>query len=388
MLALNDSRMTGGEPSGASRSESATRRRLRLVVRAFVDLLPLTLLLFVALEWNGIPGQGYRASLAYLDAGMAARVGAPLYDPEPVAAPHEFVGKWPYLYPPPLAAVLSFLPPLDYPTFDRLWLILNVLALCMFGASLARIRDGRWSIRGAWIWSAAVFATPGAAHALHFGNVEPLIWALVGVGFSVPTVAGAALALGAAFKVTPAWAWLTFVSRRPGRHVPSTAAATVGLTALSAWVFGARRLLELCREWITAVLPSLSQGQFWGGSIAVLRDGIGPLDVLGNVSLSFLPVQLAALTVWDYQGGPLPAGARLFLTGVGLGLPLLLLWRLRFLSLRMQAAVVLCVAALVSPITRIFTLPLLLLPLAIHRAERDGLDDGDFSEAFSRGQSP
>ncbi len=372
---------------GRRRHALLDRERLKRLGRAYVNLLPLLLLLFVALEWNGIPGQPGRDSRAFWAVSGGNASGLGLYQDYEIEGPHEYAGRFPFLYPPPLAAALSLVPPLPYRTFDRLWLVLNALALCIFGATLGRLRDGHYSARGTWLWSAIVFATPGALLAIHFANVTPWIWVLVGVAFAHPRVAGAFLATGAAIKVTPVWPLLAWTLRCPRRLLPPTALAAFVLTGLSVAVFGATELVGLCLVWFDVVLPSVSQGQFWGSSIAEFRAGIGPLDLLDNLSLSFLPVQLAALTFWDYQGGPLPGAVRTYLSVVGVGAPILTYWWLRGRSPRLQAAGVLAVAVLVSPIARPYALPLLLVPLVVHLGEgsaREATDEAEGTGAVPR----
>ncbi|MBT8396562.1 MAG: DUF2029 domain-containing protein [Gemmatimonadetes bacterium] len=344
--------------------------RLRRLGRAFVNVLPFSTLLFIGLEWNGIPGQPERDSVAYFTASRSAGPGSDLYGDQPSRGPHEFSGEWLYLYPPPLAALLSFTPDVSYRTFDRFWLLVNMLSMWLFGASLARLRLGHWSVRGTLNWTAVVFLMPGSLLAVHFGNLSPVIWALVGLGLALPRLTGAALTVAAAFKITPVWALITLLIRRPRKHLGSAVASGALLTLISLKVFGLENLIRLCIRWFTDVAPALSQGQFWGGSLAILKGGIGPLEILGNLSLSFLPVQVAVLSGWGYDGGTLPPMIRLYLLLAGVGGPLVLLWLLRRHSPQLQATLILAAALFLSPITRVFSLPLLLLPLALRMRDR------------------
>lgn len=328
-------------------------------------VVPFAMVVLVALEWNGIRGQPARDSLAYHQAAADARANGPLYDPPSDPGPHSFVGRWPYLYPPPLAALVSLFPQVSYRTFDRIWLLLNFTSFWVFAASLGRIQVGRWSRHAALTWGAGLFLIPGSVLAIHFANVEPVVWALVGLAFAVPATTGLLLVLAASFKLTPAWALLSLATRRPRWVVPQAILGTALLSILCVGVVGAGRFLSDSLTWWTRVLPPLTQGQFWGGSLAVLRQGIGPLDILGNLSLSFVPIQLAVLAGWDYQGGLLPLGLRLYLTAVGILTPLLVLWRTRRMPALEQAAFVLVSAALAAPIVRPYVLPLALLPLAL-----------------------
>jgi hypothetical protein len=126
-------------------------------------------------------------------------------------------------------------------------------------------------------------------------------------------------------------------------------------------------------QWVSAVMPTLSQGQFWAGSLAGIRRGeLAFLDYLDNLSLSFLPVQLAVLLGWDYRGGPLPGAVRVYLTAASVGVPLLTAWLTRRRTVCLQAASVAAAAMLAAPITRPIIFPTLLIVLAaLHRERRE-----------------
>jgi hypothetical protein len=115
----------------------------------------------------------------------------------------------------------------------------------------------------------------------------------------------------------------------------------------------------------------LAQGQFWGESLRSLRTGgWHPVHYFDNLSLSFLPVQLAVLNGWGYDGGPLPGGIRAWLTGVSIIGPTLAAWLTRRRSPTAQAAIVFAAALFSGPIVRPYVLPALLLVLAAVRGER------------------
>lgn len=343
------------------------------LVRAFTHVVPFASFVFVALEWGGIPGQAARDSLAYQQAAARARAHESIYAAELEAGPHEFHGEWPYLYPPPLAALLSFLPTSSYRTFDRLWLLVTLVGFWLFAATLARLHRGRWNLASTLRWGAALFVVPGALLAIHFANVEPVIWALVGMGIAVPAVGGGLLAGAAAIKVTPMWALVPLLVRRPRKILPSALLAVAILTLACVVRFGVTGTWHLSREWAMEVAPGVGQGQFWGGSLAALREHVGPLEVLGNLSLSFLPVQLAALAGWDYGGGPLPTPVRTWLLLAGVLVPLAVIWLTRHRSPRMQAALTLVAASFAAPIARPYVVPFLLIPIALALSQREGV---------------
>lgn len=345
------------------------RDRLLALGRAARHVVPIATVVLVAIEWNGIPSQPFRDSLAYQQGASYAQSDQSLYVPLPAPGPHSFVG-WPYIYPPPLAALLSPFPPVSYQTFDRIWLLLNVVAFWAFAASLGRIQTGRWSLGATLTWGAGLFFVPGSLFAIHFANVEPVIWALVGTAFAAPATAGLLLTLAASIKITPAWPLLALATRRPRPVVLQAGIGSLLLLAVCVGVFGVDQLVSQSFTWWSRILPSVAQGQFWGGSLPQLRQGVGPLDILGNLSLSFAPIQLAVLSGWDYDGGVLPAPVRFYLTTVGVAAPILVLWLTRAKPPREQAALVLVAAAFAAPIVRTYVLPLILLPLALRMRSR------------------
>ena len=340
--------------------------------RAAARIVPLATLVLVAVEWNGIPGQE-RDTRAYYDAGVAVRTGEPLYRTPP-PGPHEFNGRWEYLYPPPLAAILSPVATWSYRTFDRAWLLLNLAAFWAFAAALGRIALGRWSAAGSLRWGAALFFWPGAVLSIHYGNIELVILALVALALAVPVSAGGALGLAAAVKITPGWGLLPFLARRPRSTALGLAVAGAVCFAGSAAVFGMGQLQSLVWQWTHFVMPTVAQGQFWGERLAGLMSRTRPVDYFGNLSPSFAPVQLAVMAGWDYTGGPLPFVVRTYLTSVAFAAPVAAAWLTRSWSLRFQSAVVVTAAMLAAPIVRPYALASLLIVFASRRGEEQAFE--------------
>lgn len=338
--------------------------RLRNLGRATCVVLPVAMVVFMAFEWNGIPGQA-RDTLAYHRAGEVAAAGGNIYEPLPPPGPHEFTGEWFYLYPPPLAALLGFLPEVDYRTFDRMWLVLNFLAFWVLAAALGRIAGGAWSSGHTGIWGLALFFFPGTLMAIHFGNIELVALALVALGLAIPITSGTTLGLAAAFKVTPVWPLLTVLISRPRKVIPGLAVAVALAGGACLAAFGVAGTGALVAQWLRDVLPTVGQGQFWGESLARLKAGpLHPLHYLANLSIPFAPVQLAVMYGWDYSGGPLPGPVRAYLTATGIAAPLLVAWLTRRRPVPLQAAATLTAAVLAAPIVRPYALPVLLLLLA------------------------
>jgi hypothetical protein len=366
----------------SSSVKSLRRRRHRLPVTsitrrglwsAAIRIVPAALVLVVISVHWGDRSDLPRDTFAYHQAAVAAAVGAGIYDPVPPPGPHEFrgIGDFHYLYPPPLAALLAPFSALSYRAFDRLWLLLDLLAFWVLAAALGKIARGSWSFDGTTRWAAAV-VVPGPLLAIHFGNIELLVLALVTLGLALPRWAGFTLGLGAAFKVTPVWALFTLLLRRPPRIARGLAAAVVLAGGACLAVFGLAGTAALVTQWVTHVMPALSQGQFWGGSLAAIQQGgLLPRDYFANLSPSFLPVQLAVISGWwDYQGGPLPGPVRAYLTAFAIGAPALTGWLTSRRSPNVQAAAVLVAALFAAPIARPYGLPALLLLLATVRQER------------------
>lgn len=366
--------MTDRRPRESGRGLSLRERWRRLGIAA-ARVVPVAMVIFVALEWHGIPGQD-RDTVAYHRAASAAKADGDIYEPTPPPGPHEFQGEWHYLYPPPLAALLALLPAMDYRTFDLVWLLLNFLWFWIFAASLGRISRGGWSWEGATRWGAALFFMPGTLLAIHYGNIEIAILAMAALAMAVPVTAGLTLGLGAAFKVTPIWPLLVLAIRRPGLTLPGVVAALVVSGAACLVVLGGADTAARVAQWLRQILPALGQGQFWGESFARFQQGgLRPIHYLSNLSISFLPVQAAVLWGWwGYEGGPLPGPVRAYLSGVAIGAPLLAAWLTRRRSANVQAAVALAVAVFAAPIVRPYVLPVLLLVLAAFREERRQTD--------------
>jgi hypothetical protein len=348
--------------------------RLRLRFERFASaasrLLPFLLLLVVVFEWNGIPGQP-RDSIAYFRAANAARDGSNIYEPLPPPGPHEFAGEWFYLYPPPLAALLSFLPAVDYRTFDRIWLVANVLAFVVLGLMLAKVARGSWTVRGGFAWSAALLFLPGAALAIHFGNLDVMILALFASAMAVPWLAGLTLGCAAAFKVAPVWSLAAVLLRRPRLTLPGLAAAVVLCVGACLIVFGLDGTVAYVIHWTRDIMPTVSQGQFWGESLEALKaGGLTPVHYFSNLSLSFLPVQIAVLAGWGHDGGALPAGVRAYLTLIAIGGPLVAAWLTRHRTVNVQASIIMAAALLCAPIVRPYVLAIALVVLAALREER------------------
>ena len=313
------------------------------VVHAMVQLTSIPLL------WHRTDSD--RDVLAVYAAGERVRTGEPLYLPWPDYGPHVSTSSGPrfgaklHLYPPFLATAVAPLTALSFTTFARLWYLPLLAAFWIYAWCLARLvlpRPNAWSVL---IAGEALGLTPGAHRAVALGQIDPVLWALFGLALAVPAVRGAAFSASAAVKLYAGWP-LLFAIRREGRGV-----FLQGLTVLLAGVLASGLTLGfgVFLDWAHYVLPIVGQGTF-------NRD---------NVSLSFAALRLIRLLGWAYVPGPLPDWARLYLTTVGIGAPLLTGWLTRRGNRNLQYGCVGAAAIMFGPLCWTSYLPILLSPVAV-----------------------
>lgn len=345
------------EPRPASAGLPASRRFARTFLRFGRPLLFVVPLLYIAAF---LPRAGHMepgdAARAYHQAGDAIREGRSMYEPLPPEGPHR-VGNY-YLYPPPLGALVGLLPATDPDVFQTLVLIANVIAVWIFAWVLARLARLP-SLHGTLFVAALLLMMPGLPETIAIGNIDPIVFALVGLGIVLPaTTAAASLTAGAALKVTPVWALGVLLARlRPSW--PGAAAVAMACLLIVALATGVDGLIAESLLWARRIAPTLSQGQFEvlpmvaGGEV---RSG---WLLNGNISPAFLPVRL--LVEQPPPGQDIPAWARMYLSIVQFGVPALTAWLTRHRSVREQAAWVISAATLAAPIMRGGYLPVLLL---------------------------
>lgn len=239
-----------------------------------------------------------------------------------------------YLYPPILASVLSLLPDMSFLTFARFWTLLLHAAFWVYAATLGKLAFGRFSFRATMVCGMVLFFFPGTFRGLVLGQIDPLLWAFFGLALSVPALRGWFTMLVAIIK--PWGIWPFFWSLGEGLRVwVGAIMVLLGSALVGTLVFGGEAFVENCRIWFTHVLPSLAQGA-WS---------------YDNRSLSFAFLRVVdAAGLWNYDGGILPSGARMWLLISGLAGPLWVGWRFRRAPKNMQLAAAGCAAILISPI--------------------------------------
>lgn len=304
------------------------------------------------------------------------RLGQPLYWPWPEYGPHVMTAVMPTYppdrlpYPPFLTPVLSLLSGHGFLLTASVWYALLAAAVGVYAACLAKLASGVVTLRGVLLGLAFIVWVPGSGVAFDYGNVDILLWALVGIALTVPALRGASFAIIALIKLYGAWP-LLFAWRREGRRIFYSAAATVALAALaSSIIVGPTYFLSVFSDWSRYMLPVVGQGTFkWM-----------------NVSVSMAGLRLVRLLGWEYTVGPLPSWAHLYLTVVGIAAPLITGWVTRAKSKVFQYSAIVSAALLFGPICWGTYLPMLLAPLAIIYRESDGA--ARISQFLAPGGSP
>jgi hypothetical protein len=267
--------------------------------------------------------------------GRSPYRAVPNYSPEIVPST--------FLYPPPFAAMLAPLGNLSSTLFARLWFPLLLASFWTYAWCLARLSHGTPTWQAVLGWGALVQLMPGQVTMMSFGNAQPVINALWGLGL-LGTAGGwrrgASLSLATLLKLQPLWALLIAFSAEKKSRLPAVVVGVLGV-ALGALVCGAHSYVD----WWRTAMPQVNQGTF------------GPT----NYSLSFAVLRaLEVLGAWQYPGGPLAAGPRAFLSACAMAAPLAALGLSRGASVQMRCAFVGSAAIVFSPLCWDWYLPLLL----------------------------
>jgi Glycosyltransferase family 87 len=303
---------------------------------------------FLPAHWNRRDPISDRT--VYYVAARAVVRGEPLYHPIPDYGPHKRPDV--YLYPPSFAAALTPVAYLPFQWYSRLWYVLLLVAYWVYAVCLARLYDPRVTARSVLVAGLALAVCPGAYWGMSLGQVDPILWALFGVGLVAAGARGAALSAAALIKLYAVWP-LAAAAVREGKRVILPAAALVAASlALGAVACGVQAYVE----WARVVLPIVGQGTF------------NP----DNVSLSMLGLRLASRLGWSYTAGPLPQAARLYLTFSAVAGPVAVWWFTRRRSTALQYGALGLAGALFSPLCWSSYLPLVLAPLAVWLGERFG----------------
>ena len=281
----------------------------------------------------------------YAMAGRNVLARAPLYPLTPQGDPRTpDGGHLPFLYPPPFAALLAPLGTLPRHLAVRLLKVLTFLTLWAYAAALCKLATGGVTWRGTLGAGAVLTVTPGMHFNLISGQVEPLLWLMLALSLMTPAT-GVLLAASCLVKPFAAWPLALAALREPRRVLPQAAlTATVGLL-LGGLVCG----LGAYAAWLHYTPDRMYRVVFFGENISL---GLVPLRLLG----------------WQ----TLPAWGRAFLMGMYVLGPGAVAWLTRRRPLPLQIAWVAAAAILFAPFSRLYYLPILLVPLALEVREALG----------------
>ncbi|GIW07558.1 MAG: membrane protein [Dehalococcoidia bacterium] len=197
----------------------------------------------------------------YYVAGAALNAGESPYDPtalDRVAAaagvPFDASGYTfasPFLYPPFFAVLARPLALLPYPIVQIGWLLMNVVLIVTATLGLA----WRVGLRSVAVAAGLVaLIAPPTLETLLYGQINALLYALLGGALLAPRVGGALIAIASAIKLFPAITLLAFVRARQRGQL--AAAALTGFVAGAAglWLAGVSRTVE----YVVVVAPAVS----------------------------------------------------------------------------------------------------------------------------------
>lgn len=239
---------------------------LRLLARPAVQLsvlvvLAAIVLAFRALQFWILTGEvqwAYDFSF-YWRAGLHVLEGEPIYSPGQLAGPYAPQGQDGFLYPPPLAAVITPLSALfqaDYRPANWVWAGLGAAVLVWAVLAIARVErlGERYPLLAGnrrWLLVAAAFAFPPVVGELVMGNVHLLLLGLFAIAWLEirrgdgrgEWIAGLAVGAAAVVKVFPAVLLVWFLATRRYRAAAGVVLgagvvvlATLPFTGLEPWL--------------------------------------------------------------------------------------------------------------------------------------------------------
>lgn len=273
----------------------------------------------------------------YAVAAQHALHGGPLYPLTPQGDPRTPTGGYlPFLYPPPFAAALAPLGWLPHLALVRLSYLLAFAFFWVYAALLARLANGRITVRGVLGAGLILMVFPGTYFNLVAGQVEPLLWtmfalAVIGVG------RGGMLAASCLVKPFAAWPLALAAWREPRRVLPWAAAVLAAGILAGGLVCG----WDSYAQWLSYTPARMYRVAFFHE----------------NVSLGLMPLRLLGFT-------QLPDWGRVFLLGMYVVMPGLVAWVMRKRPVAVQIAWVGAAAILFAPFSRMYYLPVVLVALA------------------------
>ncbi|MBW3636328.1 MAG: DUF2029 domain-containing protein, partial [Armatimonadetes bacterium] len=257
---------------------------------------------FLFLVWfpeNWMRQDRFRDLVIYYDAAVRLKNGQPIYQPWPQYLLTDIPSR--FFYPPPFLLLIRPLAELNFLWFGRIWSCFLLLGFWIYALCLSKLATGKTEWRAVLVAGMVIDLFPRGHAALGYGNFEPIIWACYGIALAT-SFRAVPLALAAMVKLHPIWV-LALVIRDEGRRAlfPALGVFALGIAG-GVWMCGWRSFLV----WWPASSPVVSQGTLLGD----------------NVSLSFLPLRLLFTTGALSTEAWLPAWARLYLSVMALGAPL------------------------------------------------------------------
>jgi hypothetical protein len=258
-----------------------------------------------------------------------------------------------YLYPPPLAAALKPLGQLSWPAFARIWLLVCAAAFWAFAAICVRAWTGPMRPRAVSATAGILFLTPPVMLAWGLQQADILVWVLIGAG--TVWASGSALSGAAYLKVIGAYP-LAFLLLRSRQAWYGLAWMTAAVALICLVSLGPRGTIDEWTIWLTRILPSLGQGEFWDAPVSfdAFGESLG-WNLPGNLAPAVLPIRALGYGATD----AVPALGRVYLLVLGIGAPLVagILTRRRPASHQITA--VIAATLLAAPILRLTYLPML-----------------------------
>ena len=336
------------EPERPTEGPSALGRLLRhLDAQAHSPLVVVLLVLLLGgqVALMTPPGRTVPAMCdadVYAMAADNARHGKPLYPLTPQGDPRTPEGGYlPFLYPPPFAAALAPLGNLPHQTTVNLFRWLALLGSVAYALCLVRLAGRAISLRSVLVALNVLLLMPGFRFNLIAGQIEPLLWtmfalAIMGMG------RGGLLAASCLVKPFAAWPLALAAWREPKRVLPWAAGVLIAGFLVGGLVCG----WGSYAQWLAYAPARMYRVAFYYENISL---GLAPLRLLG----------------WTQ----LPAWGRPFLMGMYLLMPGLVAWAMRRRPAALQIGWVGAAAILFAPFSRMYYLPLLLVPIAAELGE-------------------
>jgi hypothetical protein len=191
-----------------------------------------------------------------------------------------------FYYPPQFAAAVSPLGYLSFRAFSWIWYALILIAFWGFSFSLARISTTtKPSLSSVGLWGLVLAASPGVYFVMCIGQVDPILWALFGLGISFKRSRYLTWTVAAQIKLYPVWMLAAKAFKEGPKFLIPCLAINAVWISLTCLICGASSFVL----WFKDVPWVIGQGSF--NSV--------------NVSLSFAVLRVATLLGWKYTSGPL-----------------------------------------------------------------------------------